>query len=283
MTTYLTDTAENLTVDGPSARFTYRRIGPRDGVPLVLLNRFRGSIDWWDPLFVDCLAEEHDVIVFDNVGVGYTTGEPGDSVEGFADGAIEFIEALGLGTVDLLGWTLGGAVAQHVARRRPELVRRLVVAASSPGGTVPDAPPPSEQVRALMVKPDVTDDEMVSLFFPDTDAGRRAGSAYLARVATRLANGRPAISEEASKRQRAAIGKSLAAPFEHALSKLREIKQPVLYANGVQDVLTPALASYVAVQHLEDAVLVLYSDAGHAFLFHHAKSFAAQVTNFLAG
>ena len=137
MSTYLADAAENLTVDGPSARFTYRRIGPRGGVPLVLLNRFRGTIDWWDPEFLDYLAADHDVIVFDNVGIGYTTGEPRDSVEGFADGTIEFIEALGLAKVDLLGWTLGGVVAQHVALRRPELVRKLVVAASTPGGTVP--------------------------------------------------------------------------------------------------------------------------------------------------
>jgi pimeloyl-ACP methyl ester carboxylesterase len=75
MPTYLADTAEDLTVDGPSAQFTYRRIGPRRGVPLVLVNRFRGTIDWWDPEFLDYRATDHDVIVFDNIGVGYTTGE----------------------------------------------------------------------------------------------------------------------------------------------------------------------------------------------------------------
>ena len=113
---------------GPSAVFTYRRLGPHGGVPLVLLHRFRGTIDWWDAEFLDYLAADHDVIVFDNVGIGYSSGEPRDSVEGFAEGAIEFIEALGLPTVDLLGWSLGGIVAQEVARRRPELVRKLVVA-----------------------------------------------------------------------------------------------------------------------------------------------------------
>ncbi len=87
MSIYLADAAENLTVDGPSATFTYRRIGPRGGIPLVLLNRFRATIDWWDPEFLDHLAAHHDVIVFDDIGVGYSTGEPRDSVEGFADGA----------------------------------------------------------------------------------------------------------------------------------------------------------------------------------------------------
>lgn len=84
MSTYLADTAENLTVQGPSAIFTYRRLGPRGGIPLVLLNRVRGTIDSWDPQLLDYLAAAHDVIVFDDIGVGYTTGQPRDSAEGFA-------------------------------------------------------------------------------------------------------------------------------------------------------------------------------------------------------
>ena len=78
MTTYLADKAEDLSVEGPSARFTYRRMGPSGGVPLVLVHRFRGTIDWWDPEFLDYLSADHDVIVFDNVGIGYTTGEARD-------------------------------------------------------------------------------------------------------------------------------------------------------------------------------------------------------------
>lgn len=87
-------------MEGPSARFTYRRMAPRGGVPLVLLNRFRATIDRWDPQFLDRPAADRDVIVFDNVGVGHTTG---DRVEHFADDAAEFIRALGPSRVDLLG------------------------------------------------------------------------------------------------------------------------------------------------------------------------------------
>ena len=115
MSTYLADKAEDLSVEGASATFTYRRMGPQGGVPLVLVNRFRGTIDWWDPEFLDLLAADHDVILFDNVGIGYTTGEARESIEGFADGTIEFIEALGLTQVDLLGWSMGGFVTQHSA------------------------------------------------------------------------------------------------------------------------------------------------------------------------
>ncbi|MFL5995705.1 MAG: alpha/beta fold hydrolase [Streptomyces sp.] len=282
MSTYLADAAENLTVDGPSATFTYRRLGPRGGIPLVLLNRVRGTLDWWDPELLDQLAADHDVIVFDNVGTGYTTGTPADSVAGLADGTVEFIQALGLTQVDLLGWTLGGTVAQHIARTCPDLVRKLVVAAANPGGTVPGAPDPDPTVRATMTKPEVTGDDLVYLFFPETDTGRAAGYEHLARVATRLATGIPGVSEAAGLGQITAIGKDAAIPFDQVRADLASIRQPVLYATGMKDRMIPALAAYTAVQHLPNATLVAYSDAGHAFLFQHAKDFAAQVTAFLA-
>lgn len=282
MSTYLADPAEDLAVTGPSATFTYRRIGPRGGTPLVLLSRVRGTIDWWDPEFLDHLAADRDVIVFDNVGTGYTTGTPRDSVDGMADDATELVEALGLTQVDLLGWTLGGTVAQHVTLRRPDLVRKLVVAAASPGGQVPGAPAANPKVRATMTKPVVTGDDLVYLFFPETDAGRTAGYAHLARVATRLAAGRPEVSEAAARGQMAAIAKDASVPFAQVQASLAGITRPVLYATGMQDAMIPALAAYTAVQNIPDATLVAYSDAGHAFLFQHARAFAAQVHTFLA-
>src|SRR5882757_11178226 len=209
MSTYLADAAKNLSVTGPSAVFTYRRLGPQGGVPLVLLHRFRGTIDWWDPEFLDYLAADHDVIVFDNVGIGYSGGEPRDSVEGFADGAIEFIEALGLPLVDLLGWSLGGIVAQEVARRRPELVRKLVVAGSSPGGQVPGTPEFSEEVLRIMAKPEADENDLLYLFYPAADSARAAGFEHLAKVSTRLAAGGPTVSEQAAMGQLTAIGQLL--------------------------------------------------------------------------
>ena len=243
MTTFLADTAENLSVDGPSARFTYRRIGPRGGVPLVLLNRFRGTIDWWDPEFLDHLSADHDVILFDNIGIGYTSGQPRDSIDGFADGAIEFIDALGLHEVDLLGWSLGGVVAQAVTRRRPDVVRKLIVAGSGPG-QVPGMTALAEDVLTIMAKPGGGDaEDMLYLFYPDNDAARASGHEHLAKVSTRLAADAPVVSEEAAMGQFIAAGKLMSIPFERVQSELESIKQPVLYANGVHDVMIPAIAS----------------------------------------
>jgi pimeloyl-ACP methyl ester carboxylesterase len=280
-TRYLADKAENLTVEGPSATFTYRRMGPRGGTPLVLLHRFRGTIDWWDPEFLDLLAADHDLIVFDNVGIGYTTGEPRDSLEGFAQGAIEFIEALNLPQSDLLGWSLGGIVAQEVTLRRPDLVRKLIVAGSGPAAWVPGAPPMSEKVLGIMATPEFTEDDLMYLFYPETEAGRAAGREHFDHVSTRLAANGPGVSAAASHGLLTAVGKLLARPFDEVAVELETIKQPVLYANGLRDVMIPAHASYVAVQHLDNATLVLYSDSGHGFLFQHAKAFATEVTQFL--
>ncbi|MDF9816737.1 alpha/beta hydrolase [Streptomyces sp. SPB162] len=283
MSTYLADSAEDLTVQGRSATFTYRRMGPQGGVPLVLLQRFRATIDWWDPEFLDYLAADHDVIVFDNVGTGYTTGQPRDSLDGFAEGAIEFIETLGIAQADLLGWSLGGMVAQRVTLHRPDLVRKLIVAGSHPTAWAPGAPAMSEKVLGIMTKPGGGDQEdMLYLFYPETNAARASGFSHFENVSTRLGPGAAVVSDATADGQVTAATQILTTPFEQVAAELETIKQPVLYANGVDDVMLPAFGSYAAVQHLDNATLVLYSGAGHAFLFQHAKEFTTQVANFLA-
>jgi pimeloyl-ACP methyl ester carboxylesterase len=280
MTTYQADTAETVFVDGPSARFAYRRLGPRGGTPLVLLHRLRGTLDWWDPQFLDRLAAELDVIVVDNVGTGYTTGEPRDSIQGFAEGIIEFLDVLGLSNVDLLGWSLGGYVAQDIVELQPELVRTLILAATGPG-SVPDMPAPRTEVLRIAAKADADEDDLLYLFYPETDTGRAAGRQHLANVSTRLAAGGPGVTQQAALGQITAIGTYSSVPFDQIQARLQTITQPVLIANGIEDIMIPAIASYTALGHLRNAKLVLYSDAGHGFLFQHAKDFATEVTNFL--
>ncbi|MDW8803282.1 alpha/beta hydrolase [Streptomyces scabiei] len=282
MSVYLAETAEDLFVDGPSARFGYRRIGPKGNTPLVLLNRFGGTLDWWDPEFLEYLAVDRDVILFDNVGIGYSTGQPFSSVEAMAEGAVGFIEALDLAKVDLLGWSLGGMVAQRVALRRPELVRRLVVAASTPGGQTPGAPPPSERAASIMAKPDSTVDDLVALFFPETEAGRSHGYRHVERVSTRLAQGAAGFSPEARAAGLSAILAFASAPIDQVRSDLEAMTHPVLFAAGMKDWLIPPVASFFAVEHIgSSSALSVYSDAGHGFLFQHAKPFTAEVKTFL--
>ncbi|CUI08143.1 alpha/beta fold hydrolase [Massilia antarctica] len=282
MNTYSPTTAKTQYVDAGSTRYAYRRIGTQQGIPLVLVHRFRATIDWWDPAFIEALTQEREVILFDNVGIGYTEGAPMSTVEAYASGTVAFIEALGLPQVDLLGWSFGGVVVQGVVLQRPELVRKLIVAGSG-SGSAPGMPAIPERVANIMVKPGTDPKDALYLFYPETPAAQAKGVEHFTKIAAGMPPNAPAVSQEAALGQLAAITASLSVPWEQVAANLKKIMQPVLYANGAHDVMIDAFASYAAVQELPNAKLVLYSDAGHAFLFQHLEDFSAEVNAFLRG
>src|ERR1700689_3117652 len=114
--------------------YAYRDTGPGDGVPVVVLQHFRGNLDNWDPALIDALATSRRVVTFDNVGVGMTTGTTPSSVRQMAHDALAFLSAMNLDEVDLLGFSIGSFVAQEIALLRPDCVRRLILASSAPKG-----------------------------------------------------------------------------------------------------------------------------------------------------
>ncbi|EPX55964.1 alpha/beta hydrolase fold having protein [Cystobacter fuscus DSM 2262] len=256
-------------------RLAYRVDGQRGGVPLVLLQRFRGTLDDWDPAFISALAAHRQVIRFDNAGIGGSSGQVPDSVEGMAEVAAAFIDALELTKVDLLGWSLGGIVAQQVALDRPQLVRRLVIAGSSPGG-ITDGPQAHPRVPEVMTRPVSSEEDFLFLFFTETDTGRAAGKASLARLGA-LQDKVPAVTKESFLRQVKALTQ-----WKGTRARLGELKLPILVANGTSDVMLPAYRSYVISQEAPNAKLILYPDAGHGFLFQEIEDFTGQVTRFLA-
>ena len=275
-TTFGADLAETRYAEDRRGRFAYRRLGPRGTVPLVMATRFRGTIDHWDPALLDLLGSQQDVIVFDNRGTAASAGAPPDTIEGLAEGLLEFAGALGLTQVDLLGWSMGGYVVQAAALNRPELVRRLIVAGSGPG-RVPGLPAQPARVGQVIGKPVLGDDDFLYLFFPETGEGRRAGLASLRRLDARLTCAHVEVAAEAIAAQSAAF----AAFGTGVWDRLGELTLPVLVANGAHDLLIHAYASYAMSQRLPNAKVILYSDAGHAFLFQHAGDFGHEVLNFL--
>lgn len=274
--TYAADQAETHYVTTAAATYAYRRQGPAGGVPLVLVNRFRGTIDYWDPALLDVLSTERDVITFDNRGLGYSSGEPATSVDGLVEGVIDFVDALGLGEVDMLGWSLGGYVAQGVALQRPNLVRRLVIAGSGPGGAVPGMPRMSGQTWRTATKPDNDDDDFLYLFFPDDEPGRTAGTESLRRLDKRLDQSSSGITPQALAAQIQA-----ATTFRGHWDHLEGLTQPILVANGAHDVMIDAWGSWAIAQRLPNTKLVIYGDAGHGFLFQHVDDFGQEVLAFL--
>src|SRR3954471_11089581 len=144
----LTAANQSIQIDGDS--LSYRRFGNEqtDAPPLICLQHFRGNLDSWDPALVDRLARDREVVLLDNRGVGGSTGVVPDNVTDMARDALAFIDALGLQEVDILGFSLGGYVAQELVLLRPRLVRRLVLAGTAPQGA-PDLHRWSDTVFAL--------------------------------------------------------------------------------------------------------------------------------------
>jgi pimeloyl-ACP methyl ester carboxylesterase len=260
-------------------RFAYRDFGAGSEVPLVLLQRFRGTMDDWDPLFLDVLAAQRRVIIFDNVGVGRTPSESPAVIAEMAAHAANFIRALGLSLVDVLGWSMGGAIAQALTLNEPELVRRLVVAGSGPGG-VPEAEPMSDSVRETIMKPLNDDEDFLFLFFHGTEGRRAAGREHLRRLHQRVDPDGPLTRFSTALAMARALG-AWSMGQGSAYARLGEIEHPVLVANGAHDVMVAAYNSFAMVERLPNAELVIYSDAGHGFLFQHAERFGERVLEFL--
>lgn len=276
MSSQLSGQAEDRYVDGPlGERFHYRRFGTGGDVPLVLCMRLRGTVDHWDPELLDALAATREVVVFDNRGTSGSTGTAPTTVDGLAEGGIAFIRALGLDRVDVMGWSLGGIVAQGITLGAPELVRRLIVAGSTPAG-VPDQPKPSAKVGEILTHAVNDDEDYLHLFFPETERARAAGLASLRRLDVRLATSGAAVQDETYRGQLTAV-----ATFAGYYDRLGELTLPVLVANGAHDVMINSYATYAMSQKLPNAKVALYSDAGHGFLFQHIEDFAHEVDRFL--
>ncbi|NIH83811.1 alpha/beta fold hydrolase [Amycolatopsis granulosa] len=280
MPDYRADVAKTEYVESGPVTFAYRRLGPSGGVPLVLCMRFRGTIDHWDPAFLDEICADREVIIFDNAGVGFSSGTVPASIGEMALGALDFIDALGLTTIDLMGWSMGGFVAQSVALTRPGLVRRLIVAGSNPG-KVDGAPRAPQKTLEILPKPVNDDDDFLYLFFPETPSAQEAGRASLRRLEPRLASSGISVSPGGGAAQLGAL-LDWSAGKNAAWDRLHELTMPVLVANGAHDVMTHAYHSYAMSQRLPDGKVVLYANGGHGFLFQFHEDFAGEVNTFLS-
>jgi pimeloyl-ACP methyl ester carboxylesterase len=266
---------ETTQVDTSRGQIAVREDGSPDVPILVLCQRFQGGIEDWDPRFIDALARQRRVVRFDMPGIGASPGDMPDSVQGMAKVVAALLDALDLQQVDLLGWSLGGYMAQAVTLTWPHRVRRLVIAGSGPGG--PNAPARDPRVGEITAK-DPTRDEIAYLFFPETEEGRVAAVEHLDLIAY---GQRPSVRRGSSDRQRTAITQWTKG-IGSARPRLGELAVPVLVANGVHDVMVPAENSFAIAREAPDAKLVIYPRSGHAFLFQFAEDFANEVERFLA-
>src|ERR1700724_672191 len=143
------ETAPTQFVEANGIRFAYRRFGRPGGVPLVFMQHFRGGMDHWDPAVTNGFAEHRPIILFDNAGVAASTGETQYTIDAMTALGADFIGALGLAQIDLLGVSIGGYIAKTLALRRPELIRRLILAGTGPRAGDPPQHPKYGEYGAL--------------------------------------------------------------------------------------------------------------------------------------
>jgi pimeloyl-ACP methyl ester carboxylesterase len=274
-------TVESLALDVGDVSFAYRRFGNEAAAapPLVLLQHFRGNLDSWDPALVDRLAQEREVILLDNRGVGASTGHVPENVTIMARDAIAFIDALGLRQIDLLGFSLGGFVAQELALLRPRLVRRLVLAGTAPQGG-PDLHRWSDEVYALATADEPGAEHLLGVFFSRSEESRAKGMESIGRLFQREVD-RDEPTDLATRDAQLAAITAWGIPDESKLNRLAGITQPALVANGDDDTMMHTQNSHLLAERLPDARLRIYPDANHGFLNQYPELFADDVNAFL--
>jgi pimeloyl-ACP methyl ester carboxylesterase len=274
--------APNLAIEAANrVRYAYRRFGKADGttLPLVCLVHYRANLDNWDPALVDALAEEREIILVDNVGVGGSSGRTPNTVAEMAHGAIAFVDALRLARCDILGFSLGGFVAQEFALMRPHQVRRMVLAGTGPQGGdgmhmyVPD-------VLEIALQEKVDAEAVLTIFFEKSASSRAKGREFVQRLGLRKTDRDVAVGSATANAHMTAIS-TWGIPDASKLSRLAAIKQPTMVANGDNDIMVPTANSHLMAKHLPNALLRIYPDAGHAFLFQYPEEFAVEMNRFL--
>ena len=261
-------------------RYAYRELGPVqpvDSTPLVFLHRFRGTLDDWDPAFVDAVAEHRHVILFSDAAVGSSTGSPASSVDEKARNAASFARALGHDVVDVLGFSMGGFVAQAIALQEPGLVRKVVVIGTGPGGN-PETDPHTDIVFDIALTPEYSFEDVRYLFFAE---GRDAETqAYIDRNALRT-DREPVVTPEVIQVMAGLIMDFMGGKTGH-YARLGELRQPTLIIDGDTDPFFPVKNQWLLYRELPNAQLAVYPQAGHAPHQQHPQIVATQVERFLA-
>ena len=265
------------TLDIGGTPFAYRELGPRGGTPLVFLHHFTAVLDDWDPRVIDGIAAHRHVITFDNRGIGATGGKVPHTIAAMAADATAFIRALGHDRVDLIGFSLGGGVAQQVTLTNPGLVRRLILTGTGHrgGGGLTKMPliVGSAYTKAFLTRRDPRQ----FLFFNQNAVGKKAGSDYIARLQERTADRDEPISHQARIAQLAAIREAgLGQPDD-----LSKIAQPTFVANGDNDVMVASSQSRALAERIPTTKLTIYPDSGHGGIFQYHEQFVPAVLDFL--
>lgn len=240
-------------------KIAYRSIGK--GTPIVLINRFRGTLDTWDPLFLDKLAENHNVITFDYTGIGYSTGTMSPNIPTVAKDVKDLSEALKFKKIIVLGWSYGGLVAQAATLQYPELVSHSILVGTNPPGKNEI---PLEQAfldKALKPKNDF-EDEIVLFFEPKSEASIKAAKLSHDRIAKRID-----VSKIPSTQDVFEIyfkgGAGFREDKENFRNQLKTTKTPILVICGDHDISFAVENWFPLLRELPTSQIIVFPHTGH--------------------
>jgi pimeloyl-ACP methyl ester carboxylesterase len=271
------ETAPTQYIETNGVKFSYRALGPKSGTPLVFLQHFTGTMDAWDPAIVNALAKTRPVVVFNNRGVGATNGVVADNVAQMTTDALAFIQALGYQKVDLLGFSLGGFVAQELAAQHPELINKVILAGTTHQGGGNHLMKVLGEAFSRANAPDPRD----YLFFSQSEAGKKAAGEFLIRVYARTKERDPESGKEIADAHGKALIVWTSTP-DPEYTTLKAIQQPVLVVTGSNDTMLDTAGSITLYKEIKNAQLVLYPDSNHGSIFQYHDSFVNTADYFLS-
>jgi pimeloyl-ACP methyl ester carboxylesterase len=262
------ETAATQFVQTEGIRFAYRRFGPRGDAPLLLLNYFAANLDDWDPKITSGLATERDVILIDYPGIGASSGDTPATVAGLTRACVAFCQALEISHLDVVGYSLGGMIAQQLAFEYPSLVRRIVLLGTGPRGG-------EGMVFTDLSVDDLDDPEglVLKALFSPSETSQAAGRTYLQRLQQRVADRDTPVSRASALAELAAVREWGVIPSTDRFAMLPKIRQPTLIAHGNRDIVVAPINALLLAQHLPNAQLIVYSDSSHAAHSQHAEIF----------
>src|SRR6202140_3980955 len=262
--------------------YAYRRFGNGSGLPLLCLQHFTGTLDNWDPAVTDPLAMDREVILFENAGLGRSSGSVPTTIAGMSMHAQAFLDALKLKTCDVLGFSLGGMVAQQMALERPSIFRRMLLVGTAPRGGEDIMHLDKPRIAKHLGDPTLKGYAVLQkIFSAPTNSSQSAGAEFIRRLMQRAEDREPVSGPAVAQAQMAAFHEWEQAAAQR-FAEPKKIDHPALVINGIFDDMIPVSNSYWLSAHLPNAVLMTYPDSGHGSLFQFHESFTRQATVFLA-
>ena len=271
------DAAKTKTVNVDDAKIAYRIYGDKEGTPIVLLSPLGSSMDDWDPAVINGLVKYSPIVVFDNKGVGGSSGKTPTTIAEMAQDAISFIKTLGYPKVNLLGFSMGGFIAQEIVETQPQLVNKLILVGTGPQGSEGLSEVGNKISSIANLDPE--EQFLQSLFTPSAQS-RQLGKESFARISSKKERRDLSLSKEAFVAELTAV-LGWAQPDSIAFSRATNVSNHTLIVAGKNDLLVPIVNPIRLYQAMPNSRLLLLPDAGHGVMFQYPDLFVQEAGNFL--